>query len=86
MGCIGKSVATTVDWDPFFCLTGTRAQINRMPLPLAPEIGQLVQVRQRQFIVTDVVGSSLPDRPIKTTSNGAQWGAVPRPGGRSLGD
>jgi hypothetical protein len=43
-----------------------------MPLSLAPEIGQLVQVRQRQFIVTDVVGSSLPDRPTETNSNGAQ--------------
>jgi hypothetical protein len=34
------------------------------PPPTIPEVGQLVDVRQRRFIVTDVMASSLPRDPL----------------------
>jgi SNF2 family DNA or RNA helicase len=37
-----------------------------------PEQGQLVSVRQRRYVVTEVAKSTLPDRPLNATSNGAQ--------------
>jgi SNF2 family DNA or RNA helicase len=37
-----------------------------------PEQGQLVTVRQRQYVVTEVAKSTLPDRPLKVGGNGAQ--------------
>jgi ERCC4-related helicase len=37
-----------------------------------PEQGQLVTVRQRQYVVTEVAKSTLPDRPLKVDGNGAQ--------------
>ncbi len=39
---------------------------------LAPEQGQLVTVRQRRFVVTDVAKSALPDRPLRSGGNGPQ--------------
>jgi SNF2 family DNA or RNA helicase len=38
----------------------------------APEQGQLVTVRQRHYVVTEVAKSTLPERPLKTSDNGAQ--------------
>jgi len=49
-----------------------------------PEQGQLVTVRQRRYIVTDVAESTLPDRPLKVSGNGAQViekVALPEPSG-----
>ena len=37
-----------------------------------PEQGQLVSVRQRRYVVTEVGKSTLPDRPLKGGGNGAQ--------------
>ena len=37
-----------------------------------PEQGQLVTVRQRRYVVTDVAKSTLPDRLLKISGNGAQ--------------
>jgi hypothetical protein len=37
-----------------------------------PEQGQLVTVRQRQFVVTEVVKSVLPESPIRRLGDGAQ--------------
>jgi hypothetical protein len=37
-----------------------------------PEQGQLVTVRQRRYVVTDVAKSTLPDRPLKVSGNGGQ--------------
>ena len=37
-----------------------------------PEQGQLVTVRQRRYVVTEVAKSTLPDRPLKVSGNGAQ--------------
>ena len=37
-----------------------------------PEQGQLVSVRERRFIVTDVARSTLPDSPLHPSGNGAQ--------------
>jgi hypothetical protein len=37
-----------------------------------PEQGQLVSVRERRFIVTDVARSTLPDSPLRPSGNGAQ--------------
>jgi hypothetical protein len=37
-----------------------------------PEQGQLVTVRQRQYVVTDVAKSTLPDQPLRASGNGAQ--------------
>ena len=37
-----------------------------------PEQGQLVTVRQRRYIVTEVAKSTLPDRPLEVSGNGAQ--------------
>jgi SNF2 family DNA or RNA helicase len=37
-----------------------------------PEQGQLVTVRQRRYVVTDVAKSTLPHRPLKVSGNGAQ--------------
>jgi superfamily II DNA or RNA helicase len=38
------------------------------PTPRVPETGQLVQVRQRQFVVTDVLSGALPPDPMRGTS------------------
>jgi len=37
-----------------------------------PEQGQLVTVRQRRYVVTDVVKSTLPERPLRRSANGTQ--------------
>jgi ERCC4-related helicase len=37
-----------------------------------PEQGQLVTVRQRRYVVTEVAKSTLPERPLKVSGNGAQ--------------
>jgi hypothetical protein len=37
-----------------------------------PEQGQLVTVRQRHYVVTEVAKSTLPDRPLKASGNEAQ--------------
>jgi superfamily II DNA/RNA helicase len=37
-----------------------------------PEQGQLVTVRQRRYVVTDVARSTLPERPLRSSPNGAQ--------------
>lgn len=37
-----------------------------------PEQGQLVTVRQRRFVVTEVAKSTLPERPLRSGGNGAQ--------------
>ena len=37
-----------------------------------PEQGQLVSVRERRFIVTDVARGTLPDSPLRPSGNGAQ--------------
>jgi len=37
-----------------------------------PEQGQLVTVRQRRYVVTDVAKSTLPDRLLRKSENGAQ--------------
>src|SRR5271157_6066384 len=37
-----------------------------------PEQGQLVTVRQHRYIVKEVAKSTLPDRPLKVSGNGAQ--------------
>ena len=37
-----------------------------------PEQGQLVTCRQRQYVVTDVAKSALPERPLQPSGNGAQ--------------
>jgi ERCC4-related helicase len=37
-----------------------------------PEQGQLVTVRQRRYVVTEIAKSTLPDRPLKISGNGAQ--------------
>ena len=37
-----------------------------------PEQGQLVSVRERRFIVTDVARSTIPDSPLRPSGNGAQ--------------
>jgi len=37
-----------------------------------PEQGQLVTVRQRRYVVTEVTKSTLPDRLLQTSENGAQ--------------
>jgi hypothetical protein len=37
-----------------------------------PEQGQLVSVRQRHYVVTEVATSSLPDQPLKTGASGRQ--------------
>ena len=39
---------------------------------LLPERGQLVTVRQRRYVVTEIAKSTLPDRPLKVSGNGAQ--------------
>jgi SNF2 family DNA or RNA helicase len=39
---------------------------------IIPEQGQLVTVRQRHFVVTDVAKSTLPDKPLDTSGNGHQ--------------
>ena len=41
-------------------------------LSTPPEQGQLVSVRERRFIVTDVARSTLPDSPLRPSGNGAQ--------------
>jgi superfamily II DNA or RNA helicase len=41
------------------------------PPPTIPEVGQLVDVRQRRFIVTDVMASSLPRDPLALRQAGA---------------
>ncbi|MEI8196821.1 MAG: SNF2-related protein, partial [Phycisphaerae bacterium] len=37
-----------------------------------PEQGQLVTVRQRHYVVTEIAKSTLPDRPLKTSDHQAQ--------------
>src|SRR5215472_18182115 len=37
-----------------------------------PEQGQLVSIRQRRYVVTEIAKSTLPDRPLKVRGNGAQ--------------
>src|SRR5262249_25467672 len=37
-----------------------------------PEQGQLVNVRQRQYVVTEVAKSTLPTSPLRSSDNGAQ--------------
>ena len=37
-----------------------------------PEQGQLVTVRQRHFVVTEVAKSTLPDKPLQASGNGHQ--------------
>ena len=37
-----------------------------------PEQGELVTVQQRRYVVTEVAKSTLPDRPLKVSANGAQ--------------
>jgi hypothetical protein len=37
-----------------------------------PEQGQLVSVRQRRYVVTEVGKSTLPDRPLRIGGNGPQ--------------
>jgi hypothetical protein len=37
-----------------------------------PEQGQLVTVRQRRYVVTDVAKSTLPERPLRVSGNGGQ--------------
>src|SRR5437773_11936645 len=37
-----------------------------------PEQGQLVNVRQRHYVVTEVAKSTLPASPLRTSDNGAQ--------------
>ena len=37
-----------------------------------PEQGQLVSVRQRRYLVTEVAKSDLPDRPLGANANGRQ--------------
>jgi transcriptional regulator with XRE-family HTH domain len=37
-----------------------------------PEQGQLVNVRQRQYVVTEVAKSTLPASPLRPADNGAQ--------------
>ena len=37
-----------------------------------PEQGQLVTVRQRQYVVTEVAKSTLPENPLRPSANGAQ--------------
>ena len=46
-----------------------------MPVSLPaslPEQGQLVNVRQRQWVVTEVAKSTLPASPLRPSDNGAQ--------------
>src|SRR5688572_30214304 len=38
----------------------------------SPDPGQLVEVRRRQWVVTDVVRSALPPGPLRIVTNGAQ--------------
>ena len=38
-----------------------------------PEQGQLVDVRQRRYLVTDIVQSTLPVSPLRPTGNGVQY-------------
>jgi SNF2 family DNA or RNA helicase len=40
--------------------------------PSPPEQGQLVNVRQRQYVVTEVAKSTLPTNPLRPADNGAQ--------------
>ena len=40
--------------------------------PSPPEQGQLVNVRQRQYVVTEVAKSTLPTSPLRPADNGAQ--------------
>ena len=37
-----------------------------------PEQGQLVTVRQRRYVVTEIAKSTLPNRPLEVSANGAQ--------------
>jgi len=37
-----------------------------------PEQGQLVPVRQRRYVVTDVAKSTLPEQVLRTSANGSQ--------------
>jgi len=37
-----------------------------------PEQGQLVTVRQRRYVVTEIAKSTLPGRPLKVSANGVQ--------------
>lgn len=41
-------------------------------IPAPPEQGQLVHVRQRRYIVTDVAKSALPVSLLRSTDNGSQ--------------
>jgi hypothetical protein len=41
-------------------------------LPGAPEQGQLVTVRQRQFVVSEVLKSTLPISPLKSVASQSQ--------------
>ena len=41
-----------------------------MTLPAPPEQGQLVDVRQRRYLVTEVVKGSLPESPLRPRENG----------------
>lgn len=41
-------------------------------MPPPPEQGQLVDVRQRRYVVTNVLKSSLPVTPLQPTGNGVQ--------------
>ena len=43
-----------------------------MAVSSPPEQGQLVTVRQRRYVVTDVAKSTLPDRPLNISGNGGQ--------------
>lgn len=43
-----------------------------MSTDTVPEQGQLVQVRMRQYIVTDVISSTLPISPLDLTRTGPQ--------------
>jgi hypothetical protein len=43
-----------------------------LTIPMPPEQGQLVDVRQRRYVVTDVVRSALPGDPLRVPGYGLQ--------------
>ena len=43
-----------------------------LTVPAPPEQGQLVDVRQRRYVVTDVVRSALPGDPLLILGHGLQ--------------
>lgn len=44
-----------------------------LTVPAPPEQGQLIDVRQRRYVVTDVLCSALPDNALRVPGHGIQY-------------